>query len=171
MTHGVERGAPSRITRLNQRIMPRITPIHVWAYRAMHRRLVDKATGGTPVVLVTTIGWRTGKPRTVALGHLPGGPDVIVAATNGGLEPLPSSILNLEADPRCWVQLGSERFEARAVLEGDEWEEHWTRLNSAFPIYDQAHRLAGRPVPLVRLQRVETCGETENPATAAGRTR
>ncbi len=169
MTQPVEREVPGRIMRFNQRMMPRITPIHVWAYRALRGRLVDKATGGTPVVVVTTIGRRTGKPRTVALGHFPEEHGVIVAATNGGLEPLPSWILNLEADPRCWVELGSERFEAKAVfLEDDEWDEHWTRLTAAFPIYDQAHRLAGRPVPLVRLQRVETFGETESPAKAAG---
>lgn len=168
MTQPVERQAPSRLMRFNQGIMPRITPIHVWVYRVMNGRLVDKATGGTPVVLVTTVGRRTGKPRTVALGHLSEDHDVIVAATNGGLEPLPSWILNLQADPRCWVERGSERFEARAVfLEGDEWDEHWTRLTTAFPIYEQAHRLAGRPVPLVRLQRLETSSETENQATAA----
>lgn len=56
--------------RFNQRIMPRITPVHVWVYRVVNGRLVDKATGGTPAALVTTIGRRTGKPRRVALGHL-----------------------------------------------------------------------------------------------------
>lgn len=97
---------------------------------------------------------------------------MIVAATNGGLEPLPSWILNLQADPRCGVERGSERFEARAVfLEGDEWDDHWTRLTTAFPIYEQTHRLAGSPVLRVRLQRLETSSGMEDPATAADSTR
>jgi deazaflavin-dependent oxidoreductase (nitroreductase family) len=140
--------------------MPKITPAHVWFYRALGGRLVDKGTGGAPVLLVTTRGRRTGEPRTVPLGHLRDGDDVIVAGTNGGLESLPSWVLNLRADPSCTVELGSEQFDAYAeFLEDDEWEHHWSRLVDAFPVYDQAHRWAGRPIPLVRLKRQAEPGD------------
>jgi deazaflavin-dependent oxidoreductase (nitroreductase family) len=144
------------MTRISQWMMPRITPAHVWAYRALGGRGVDKATGGAPVFIVTTIGRRTGKPRTVVLGHLVTEMGPVVAGTNGGLESLPSWILNLRADPRCWVEEASERWEATAVfLEGEEWVDTWSELTAAFPVYDQAYRWAGRPIPLVRLERVQ----------------
>lgn len=154
MTQPVEREVPSRFMRMMQRMMPKITPGHVWMYRLLRGRLVDKGSGGAPVVLVTSTGRHSGEPRTVTLGHLQDGDDVIVAGTNGGLESLPSWILNLRENHHCTVDAGSERFDAKAeFLEGAEWEKHWSRFVEAYPAYDQAHRWAGRPVPLVRLRR------------------
>lgn len=154
MTQPVEREMPSRFMGMMQRMMPKITPAHVWMYRLLRGRLVDKGSAGAPVVLVTTTGRRSGERRTVTLGHLLDRDDVIVAGTNGGLESLPSWILNLRENPHCTVEAGSEHFEAEAeFLEGDEWQQHWLRFVEAYPAYDQAHRWAGRPVPLVRLKR------------------
>jgi deazaflavin-dependent oxidoreductase (nitroreductase family) len=135
-------------------LMPKMTPAHVWMYRKLHGRFVNRATGGAPVLLMTTTGRRSSQPRTVALGHLPDGDDVIVAGTNGGQPALPAWIHNLRANPKAEVELGGKRYPARAeFLEGEEWQEHWQRLVTAFPIYDQARRFAGRHIPLVRLHR------------------
>lgn len=136
-------------------LMPKLTPSHVWMYRKLKGRFVNKATGGAPVVLVTTVGRYSGQPRTVALGHLMDREDVIVAGTNGGKSALPAWIFNLRANSSATVELGSECFSARAeFLEGQEWQKHWDRLTAALPIYDQAQRFAGRKIPLVRLCRV-----------------
>lgn len=135
-------------------LMPKITPTHVWLYRKLGGRWVNRATGGAPVLLVTTTGRRSSQPRTVALGHLRDGDDVIVAGTNGGKPALPSWIHNLRANPIAIVERGSERYSARAeFLEGEEWEQHWRRMVTAFPMYDLARRFSGRKIPLVRLSR------------------
>jgi deazaflavin-dependent oxidoreductase (nitroreductase family) len=136
-------------------IMPKMTPAQVWLYRKLGGRWVDRATvGGAPVLFVTTTGRRSRQPHTVAVGHLRDGDGVIVAGTNGGKPALPSWIHNLRANPSATVELGRERFSARAeFLEGEEWERHWGRLVKAFPIYDQARRFSGRKIPLVRLGR------------------
>jgi deazaflavin-dependent oxidoreductase (nitroreductase family) len=143
-----------------QRLMPKITPIHVWMYRALGGRIVNQATGGAPALLVTTIGRRSGLSRTVVVGYLPDGDDVIVAGTNGGLPALPSWVLNLRANPEAEVELGQERFSARAEwLEGSELEDHWQRFVTGYPPYEQARQWAGREVPLIRLRRVESAAE------------
>ncbi|HLF75707.1 MAG TPA: nitroreductase/quinone reductase family protein [Anaerolineales bacterium] len=135
-------------------LMPKITPAHVWMYRKLRGRLVNQFTGGALVLLVTTTGRRSGQPRTVALGHLLDGDDVIVAGTNGGKPALPSWIYNLRANPRAVVELGGKRYSARAeFLEDEEWQLHWQRLVTAFPMYDQAQHFSGRKIPLVRLSR------------------
>lgn len=136
-------------------LMPKITPVYVWLYRKLGGRWVNRATvGGAPVLLVTTTGRRSGKPRTVTVGHLRYGDDVIVAGSNGGKPALPYWIHNLRANPSATVELGRERFSARAeFLEDEEWERHWARLVRAFPMYEQARRFAGRKIPLVRLSR------------------
>lgn len=154
MTQPIDQQNPCVLMRTMQRMMPKITPLHVGLYRKLGGRVVDKGSGGAPVLLLTTTGRRTGLPRTVALGRISDHHDQIVAATNGGLEALPSWILNLQADPSCMVELGSECYDAEAeVLKGDQWAEQWKRFVEAFPTYDQAHRWAGRPIPLVRLRR------------------
>ena len=151
MVNPVEREQPGLIMGAMQRLMPKMTPVHVKLYRLFGGRWVDKSMGA-PVLILTTTGRRSGEPRQVAVGHLQDGDDLVVAGTNGGLAPLPAWVLNLQADPRCKVQIGAEEYDASAIfLEGAEWEEHWDRFVKAFENYDRAHRWAGRPVPLVRL--------------------
>ena len=155
MTQSVDQQTPGLLMRTMQQVMPRLTPIHVGLYRKLGGRIVDKGSGGAPVLLLTTTGRRTGLARTVVLGHITDGEDEIVAATNGGLEALPSWVLNLQADPSCTVELGSEHYHAVAeVLKGDQWEEQWQRFVDAYPTYETAHGWAGRPIPLLSLKRV-----------------
>ena len=65
-------------------LMPKITPGHVWLYRKLGGRWFNRSTAGAPVLLVTTTGRRSGLHRTVTVGDLQDGDDVIVAGTNGG---------------------------------------------------------------------------------------
>lgn len=151
---------PGLVMRFMQRIMPKITPGHVWLYRKLGGRFVNRATGGAPILLLTAVGRRTGQPRTVALGHLRDGDDVIVAGTNGGLPALPAWVHNLRAHPVAEVQIGQERYQVRAeFLKGEEWVDHWNRLVAAYPVYDQARRFAGRQIPLIRLRRANSSSE------------
>lgn len=153
--NGQETEKPGLLLRGLIWLMPKMTPAHVWTYRRLRGHIVNKATGGAPVVLVTTVGRRSGQPRSVALGHLKDGQDVIVAGTNGGRSQLPGWIYNLRANSSARVELGGASFPARAeFLEGPEWQEHWNRLVATYPMYEQAERFAGRRIPLVRLCRV-----------------
>lgn len=146
--------APGLFMRIMQRMMPMITTAHVGMYRALKGRIVNRGFGGAPLLLLTTTGRTTGQPRTVALGHLEDGDHFVVAGTNGGLEPRPSWIMNLDANPSCTVELGDQRFDAEAeFLTGKENEDHWARFVDRFPVYEEARRWAGRAVPLVRLRR------------------
>jgi deazaflavin-dependent oxidoreductase (nitroreductase family) len=78
------------------------------------------------------------------------GRGLIVAGTNGGLAPVPGWVWNLRADPRCQVEAGRERFTATAeFLEGAEYQTHWTRLVSEYPVYQTARDMLERHVPLV----------------------
>lgn len=151
---------PSLMMRLLIRIMPKMTPVHVWMYRALGGRMVNRATLGAPVLLLTTIGRRSGQPRTVTLGHLQTGRDVIVAGSNGGLAKLPAWVHNLRAHPQAEVQIGQERYHAIAeFLEGEEWQDHWVQLIEAYPSYDDARRWSGRRIPLIRLVRTGSTSE------------
>ena len=129
-----------------------ITPLHVSLYRLLGGRLV----GGASTLLLTTVGRRSGQPRTVTVGYLRDGDDLVVMDTNFAKPAVPAWILNLRAHPEANVRFGRERYEARAeFLEGEDRAGQWDRQVAAEPLVEQAQRLAGREVTLVRLHRTK----------------
>ena len=142
---------------------PRVgTPLHVRLYRLLGGRLV----GGTSLLL-TTVGRRSDRPRTVIVGHLRDGDDVIVADANIANQALPSWVLNLRAHPEAEVQLGRERCQARAdFLEGEDRAGHWDQLVTANSGYDWAQRLAARKIHVIRLRKVEGSSSLNDPDPA-----
>ena len=62
--------------------------------------------------------------------------------------------LNLEDDPRVRVQVGAERFTARArTATADERARLWPRMASVWPAYDDYQRKTSRQIPVVVLER------------------
>ena len=135
---------------------PRLgTPLHVRLYRLLGGRLVG---GGS--LLLTTLGRRSGKLRTVIIGYLRDGEDVIVADTNVTKPAIPAWELNLLSHPEAEVQLRRERYQARAeFLEGEDRAGYWDRLVAADPGYDWVQRLVGREMSVMRLRRIEESSE------------
>lgn len=149
-------GGPGRGTRLATAMMPTVTRITVPLLRLLRGRGASRMTMGAPLVLVSTIGRRTGRKRTTPVGHIRDGDDIIVMASNGGLPTTPAWILNLRDRPEAEVELRGERYRVTATfLEGEEWEQQWSRLIRDYPTYEQARRWASpRPIPLIRLHRL-----------------
>ena len=137
-------------------LRPRIiTPLHVRVYRLLVGRLV----GGSRLLL-TTVGRRSGQPRTVIVAYLRDGDDVIVNDVPLAKPALPSWVLNLRAHPEAEVRLGRARYQARAEsLEGEDRAGHWDRLVAADPILDKFQRLAGREIAVIRLRRIKGSSE------------
>jgi deazaflavin-dependent oxidoreductase (nitroreductase family) len=127
---------------------------------ALHRllyRLSGGRVGGRlwnlPVVLLTTTGRKTGKPRTVPLCSLRDGDDVVVIASYGGLDQPPAWWLNLEADPQAEVQDGRtlRRVVARTASP-DERARLWAEVTARAPGYLEYERRTTREIPVVILQ-------------------
>ncbi len=78
---------------------------------------------GVPLLLLTTTGAKSGEPRTRPLAFLSEGGNIYVFAGNRGAPTNPSWYHNLVAHPDVTVELGAEKFEARAIVvdsaEGD----------------------------------------------------
>lgn len=119
---------------------PRVPPpwfVHTaWkAHRAMHRlsggRFLWTTANkrGWGALRLTTIGRTSGLERTVIIGYLEDGQDLVGLAMNGWDEGHPSWWLNLEAHPDAVVQLsGQEPRPVRARLAtGEERERLWAR--------------------------------------------
>ena len=130
------------------------------AASALHHRLYRVSGGrlggsirGLPILLLTTRGRSTGRPRTVPLGFLREGEGVVVIGSNGGADRAPSWSLNLEADPQAVIEIGRERraVTARRAV-GEERERLWQAAVARFPGYGRYEQLTSRAIPVVVLE-------------------
>jgi deazaflavin-dependent oxidoreductase (nitroreductase family) len=126
----------------------------------IHRALYRASGGkwgqtffGSPILLLTTTGRKTGRSRTWPLTYLPDGDRLIVIASNGGQPNHPAWYLNLRENPHVSVQLGDR---ARAMIaqttEGDERARLWSRVVQEYPAYEGYQRKTDREIPVVTLR-------------------
>jgi deazaflavin-dependent oxidoreductase (nitroreductase family) len=107
-----------------------------------------------PLVLLTTIGAKTGRQRTTPLGALKESDGSwIVIGSKGGSITHPAWFINLARNPdKVWLEAGSAKFHVRPeLLEGDEYETTYARLVAASPGYAGYRKVTDRVIPLVRL--------------------
>jgi len=129
-----------------------MTTFNVWIYRLTGGRVFGRFLRGAPICLVTTIGRRSGEPRTVALLYLEDGDDVIVVGSKGGMSQHPLWYRNMEANPDVEVQIGGIARPMRAHRVSDEEKAAlWPRLVSMYHDYDDYQGRTTRNIPVVRL--------------------
>jgi deazaflavin-dependent oxidoreductase (nitroreductase family) len=140
-----------RRTSMGSEVKHAWTQLHAAAYRATGGRLLGRL-GGQPILLLHTIGRRTGRHRVTPVEYVVDGEQLIVVAANAGALLPPAWYLNLLAQPAVEVRVGSEMIEARAhELRVDERERIWARLASGNPGLVRAQRKAGRTLPVIVL--------------------
>jgi deazaflavin-dependent oxidoreductase (nitroreductase family) len=129
--------------------------------RPVHRLTGGRATfgslvSGLPVVMLTTTGARTGKPRTVPVLGLPTADGLAVIASNWGQSRPPAWEHNLRADPAAWIAIGRATRRVRAVsVDGDQRERIWREGLRIYPGWSQYERRAGeRRIPVFVLEPV-----------------
>jgi deazaflavin-dependent oxidoreductase (nitroreductase family) len=127
--------------------------LNVWAYRASGGRIGGRFLRGAPVCLVTTTGRKSGRPRTAPLLYLADGERVVIVASKGGMSKHPAWYGNLVANPRCTVEIGSERREMVArTASREEKAALWPRLVAMYRDYDDYQARTDRDIPVVVLE-------------------
>jgi deazaflavin-dependent oxidoreductase (nitroreductase family) len=109
---------------------------------------------GVHTLLLTTRGRRSGKLRRTALIYGRDGDRYLVVASSGGAKHHPAWYLNLTENPEVEVQVGPDRFAARAhTASGEEKARLWGTMASIWPEYDRYQARTERDIPLVVLER------------------
>lgn len=104
---------------------------------------------GRPVVIVTSMGARSGKIRKTPLMRVEHGGEYALVASKGGAPKHPVWYYNLKANPRVTIQDGPEPFEADVrVVTGDERAEWWERAVAAYPPYAEYQAKTEREIPV-----------------------
>jgi deazaflavin-dependent oxidoreductase (nitroreductase family) len=110
--------------------------------------------GGAPLVLITTIGAKSGKQRTTPIVYTTDGDNVVIIASKGGAPTSPDWYHNLVANPDVIVELPTEKFEARARdAEGDERDRLYRAQAELMPNFADYEKATTRKIPVVVLER------------------
>jgi deazaflavin-dependent oxidoreductase (nitroreductase family) len=111
---------------------------------------------GRPLLLLTTTGRKTGRTYTTPVMYLADGDGYCVFASKGGAPEHPDWYLNLVADPRVIVEVGTERFQAQATLVGpDEHDTLYRKQASLYSQFADYQQKTTRTIPVVRLTRTK----------------
>ena len=109
---------------------------------------------GVNTLLLTTRGRKTAKLRRTALIYGRDGDRYLVVASNGGAKQHPSWYLNLTENPEVQVQVGADKFRARAhTATAREKPRVWRLMASIWPEYDGYQSKVKRNIPVVALER------------------
>ena len=120
------------------------------AFWRVHRRLHQLSGGrflwtpasqrGWGALRLTTIGRRSGHPRTVIVGYIEDGQNLVTMAMNGWDEGHPAWWLNLEANPDATIRLAHQqprpvRARAASGAERDRLWKRWAELDAGLDAY------------------------------------
>jgi deazaflavin-dependent oxidoreductase (nitroreductase family) len=111
---------------------------------------------GRPIIVLTTLGARTGKLRKTALMRVEHDGAYAVIASRGGAARNPAWYHNLRAHPRAELQDGATRRDYVVhEAEGDERATWWERATAVWPDYDYYQTKTKRRIPVLVLDPVE----------------
>ena len=109
---------------------------------------------GIPVLLLTTIGRKSGQPRIVPLLFIADGDNVVVVASQGGLPKDPLWYKNLQANPECEVQIKRRKLKMRArTVDEVERKQLWPKLVAHYEDFASYETWTDRVMPVVVLER------------------
>ncbi len=125
--------------------------IHRIIYQVSNGRIGSQF--GAPVLLITTIGRKSGQPRTNPLFYLEDGENWVVVASNAGSDNHPAWWLNLLANPSAQIQIEERHYQVTAyAVTKEEKDRLWPRLLNLFSGYDDYQQMTERVVPVTMLE-------------------
>jgi deazaflavin-dependent oxidoreductase (nitroreductase family) len=111
---------------------------------------------GAPMLLLTTTGAKSGQQRTTPLVYSKDGENVVIIASFGGAPKHPAWFLNIKAHPEVTVEVGKEKYTARAVVpEGTERDRLFNQQAALMPNFAEYQEKTTRRIPAVVLEKVK----------------
>ena len=108
-----------------------------------------------PLILLTTTGAKTGRSLTKPLAFTRDGDRIVLIASFAGSAHDPAWFVNLVANPTVTVEIGTERFQARAVVtSGEERQRLFDQQAAKMPVFNDYQKKTQRQIPVVVLNRI-----------------
>lgn len=129
-----------------------MSTLNVLVYRLSKGKLGGRFWRGAPVLLLTTVGRKSGERRTAPVLYLADGDRFVVVASKGGFSKHPFWYRNLESNPNVEVEVGGERQKMTAKRASDaEKRLLWPKLVSMYRDFDDYQARTKREIPVVIL--------------------
>jgi F420H(2)-dependent quinone reductase len=126
--------------------------LHVTLYRLTNGRIGGRFIAGSPILLLTTTGRRTGKQRTRPLAYVRDGERFVLCASNGGSAKHPGWYHNLAATGQAQIQVGAEHRAVTARTADPTERGHlFPRFVEMYKGYAGYEHKTSRQIPLVLL--------------------
>ena len=126
--------------------------IYISLYRVSNGKFGGRVQG-LQVLLLTTIGRKSGEERTTPLGYFMEEGNYIITASNAGSDTHSAWFHNLRANPHVRIEIKDRQFEAEAeVAPSEKRRSLWSQLVSLSPPYANYTRKTTREIPLVILR-------------------
>jgi deazaflavin-dependent oxidoreductase (nitroreductase family) len=111
---------------------------------------------GANMLLLHTVGAKSGQPRVNPMVYVMDGDRLVVIASKGGADSNPDWYHNLLANPIVTVELGNEQFRARAtpVTEEPERSRLYAKMVAHRPGFAEYERKTSRKIPAIALERL-----------------
>jgi len=124
-------------------------------FRANGGQMTSGPFTGRTLLLLTTKGAKTGAERTSPLVYSRDGDRFVVVASQGGAPTHPAWYHNLRAHPEVTLEVGKEKFRARARVADDAerrrlYDKHAERM----PAFWDYEKKTTRKIPVVVLERI-----------------
>ena len=140
----------AREERIGSVVVGAMSRLNTWLYRMSGGRVAGRFPGGAPVLLLTTIGRKSGRHLTAPLLYLQDGDNFVLVASKGGMSHHPLWFKNLEANPRVDIEIARRKFAATARRANDQEKAAlWPRLVKMYPSYADYQARTERDIPVV----------------------
>jgi deazaflavin-dependent oxidoreductase (nitroreductase family) len=124
-------------------------------FRAHEGQITLGRLAGANMLLMTSLGAKSGRSRTIPLGYSRDGERYVVVGSNSGLPAQPAWLANIAAHPVVTVEVGTETFQARATISRDDERERLWRIHvSAIPFFATYEQMVERQLQVVSLERL-----------------
>jgi deazaflavin-dependent oxidoreductase (nitroreductase family) len=120
-------------------------------FRANHGR-VGGNFDGAPLVILHTVGAKSGDPRTNIMMYQADGERYLVFASAAGADKNPAWYWNLKAHPDTRIEVGDEVVDVHATeLEGQERDAKYALQAERYPGFADYEAKTSRVIPVVAL--------------------
>ena len=142
--------------RLGYHTVQYLTGLNNVVYRLSAGRVAGHVPSGAPLMLLTTIGRKSGRERTVPLLYIEHNDTFVLVASRGGASSHPAWYLNLKANPRAVAEIGRDRIAVEATEATPiERAEVWPLLVDAYEHFAAYEKRTDRLIPVIMLRRTE----------------
>jgi deazaflavin-dependent oxidoreductase (nitroreductase family) len=125
-------------------------------FRANGGKVLSGPFVNAPLMLLTTTGAKSGRPFTTPLVYTRDGGRIVIIASKGGFPKHPAWFHNLKANPTVTVEIGTQKFQAKATITSDlERQRLFDAQAKLMPNFNEYQKATTRVIPVVVLEPIQ----------------